>query len=122
MYSYFVNFCVFLALVLVKHWHRQVQLTTGNYNPLYTKDNMEEEEKLDNYYVEKEGEDSNVNALDLSESKTEFDETITSDDYCMKGRDCDVGVHHQCVSLETEDLEEIPTPCGDGNTSYTRRR
>ncbi|XP_061187797.1 uncharacterized protein LOC133195849 [Saccostrea echinata] len=121
MYSYFVNFCVFLALILVKHWHRQVQLTTGNYNPLYTKDNMEDEEKLDNFYVEKEGQDSNVNALDLSESKTDFDETITSEDYCVKGHDCDVGVHHQCASLET-DLNEIPTPRGDGNTSYTRRR
>nr|XP_022294458.1 uncharacterized protein LOC111104675 [Crassostrea virginica] len=74
MYTYFINFCVFLALMFVKHYHRQTQTVSGTtyYRQQKKKkaaagaDLDEDEEYYDNYYVEN---DTNANACTSSEDE-----------------------------------------------------
>nr|XP_034336864.1 uncharacterized protein LOC105342445 isoform X4 [Crassostrea gigas] len=110
MYSYFINFCVFLALVFVKHWHRQVQTVTGyKYHALHKDDRPGEEEsdeELDNYYT-KVGDrpNTNVNAWDTGDSTAELNESdVSAQSYCEH-------VHG---------FHELPTSGGDGQAFYIR--
>lgn len=110
MYSYFINFCVFFALVFVKHWHRQVQTVTGyKYHSLHKDDGEDkepDEEELDNYYTEeRDRPDTNVNAWDPGNSTAELDEfDVNGPSYCEH-------VHG---------LHELPTLSGDGQAFYIR--
>ncbi|XP_011447691.3 uncharacterized protein [Magallana gigas] len=100
MYSYFINFCVFLALVFVKHWHRQVQTVTGYKHHALHKDD------LDNNYTEEGGRpDTNVNAWDPGDSTAELNESdVSAQSYCEH-------VHG---------FHELPTSGGDGQAFYIR--
>lgn len=99
MYSYFINFCVFLALVFVKHWHRQVQTVTGYKHHALHKDDLD-------YYTEEGGRpDTNVNAWDPGDSTAELNESdVSAQSYCEH-------VHG---------FHELPTSGGDGQAFYIR--
>ncbi|XP_048729931.2 uncharacterized protein LOC125647289 [Ostrea edulis] len=118
LFSYFINFCVFLALILVKHWHRQVQSSPVYNNHIH----MEDEGETDNYYVEEKEQNSNLNAFHRCESHAGFDETVVLDDlYVVRnGHSSNVNVYYQ--NEDSNGVGELPTPGGDGNTFLPRRR
>ena len=105
MYTYFINFCVFLAIMFVKHYHRQTQTVSGTTYYRQQKkaaaaagaDLDEDEEYYDNYYVEN---DTNANA-------------------CTSSEDEDRDVRAWYHGTHVGDLHDLPTDTGDAPKRHT---